>query len=491
MSQSSNPAERAELPKQFLVSREQLSPIPGWRRIKLGDYYLYLSAGVGATRINESRNGTHRETIVIGWFSYGEGFYDGTGLSELSIDGDVEGIYPEMTGRFVVLSRDNDRLLCTTDAGAQFPVVYRAETGELGSTPLTLGWTQELRKAPRLSGEFTRADGTLWFPFGITPYEGIERLLPQQTVALHNNRACLADRRRLNPTILGVPGMHQIAQNFIESLASSQGTIDCHLTAGWDSRMVLSASLPLSNNINYLTYLAEGNTACIDAEVASHIAKKFGLHYQQLPVRNPTPDDLKQWVTRTSDCIFDSVANLTRTVVESYADRYGLSGVGGEVGRAFYWKKRDIGATGLSVEELLQRLGFEKSRLALQRADFWLENYRHQSRCNILDRAYIDIRLGCWAGPSLGGHLVEKPTLSPFNSLTVYESMLALPESKRFSSAFSRDFISQGSPQLARIPVNRHRGLRRLHNLHREAARRLPKSAKTRIRRYLTSIAPA
>ena len=255
--------------------------------------------------------------------------------------------------------------------------------------------------------------------------------------------------------------------------------------------MVLSASLPLKNKLNYLTYLAEGNTACIDAEVASYIATMFGLPYQQLPVRNPTKNDLNQWVMRTSDCIFDSVANLTRTVVDSYADRYGLSGVGGEVGRAFYWKKRDMGATGLSPEELLQRLGFDKTRLALQRADLWLENYRHLSRCSILDRAYIDIRLGCWAGPSLGGHLVEKPTLSPFNSLAVYESMLALPETYRFAGRFSRDFISQGSAKLARIPVNRHRGMRRLQNLHREVAQRLPKATKSRIRRYLTSIAPA
>ena len=160
MSQSSNPAERAELPKQFLVSRERLSPIPGWRRVKLGDYYLHLSAGVGATRINESGNRAYRETIVIGWFGYREGFYDGTGLSELTVDGQVEDIYPEMTGRFVVLSRENGRLLCTSDAGAQFPVVYREETGELGSTPMVLGWTMELRKAPRLSEGFSRAGKT-------------------------------------------------------------------------------------------------------------------------------------------------------------------------------------------------------------------------------------------------------------------------------------------------------------------------------------------
>lgn len=249
--------------------------------------------------------------------------------------------------------------------------------------------------------------------------------------------------------------------------------------------MVLSASLPVKDSIDYLTYLAEGNTARIDAEVANHIANLFGLRYRHVPITEPSKDEINRWLSRTSECVIDSVTGLTRTIVENYTDRYGLAGVGGEVGRAFYWKKSDIGATGLSPEQLLQRLGFDKNTLALQRADMWLANYHHESRTNILDRAYIDIRLGCWAGPSLGGHLVEKPTLSPFNSLAVYESMLALPETYRLSSRFSRDFISQGSAKLARIPVNRLRGTRRLGNLHRELAKMLPKGTKARIRQYL------
>jgi hypothetical protein len=491
MSQPIQPATCALLPKQFLVTRQRLDPKPGWQQFQLGAYHVYHAPGVGATRIRNFENDPQTQTAVLGWFGYRDTFYSGHGPGELLTHRSLKDIYPEMTGRFVVLSRQGDRLLCTTDAGAQLPVVYRPETGELGSTPLVLGWTMALEKAPRISAEFPRVDGTVWYPFGATPFVGVERLLPQRTVALSSRGARLTEWQPANPASLGVSQMHGVARDFIRSLEKSEDSMECHLTAGWDSRMVLSASWPLKHKIVYLTYLAQGATARIDSEMASHMAQRFGLGHETIPVLNPSPEDIDQWLARTSECIRDSVTGLTRTIVESYNHHYGLAGVGGEVGRAFYWKKRDIGQNGLTPEELLVRLGFGKTRGALSRADRWLDDYRDQSRAGILDRAYIDIRLGCWAGPSLSGHLVEKPTLSPFNSLVLYESMLALPQSYRLSGAFARDFIAQGCAELARLPVNRATGIRRLRGLPREVARVLPKHARARIRRLLFSGTPA
>ena len=491
MSELCTPESREEFPKQFLVTRERLAPVQGWKQLQLGDYHVHLGAGIGATRVNEAKDRTKREILIIGWFSYRSDFYPGKEPAELWLEETVEDIYPELTGRFAVLILEHNQLLCTSDAGAQFPVVYRTETGELGSTPLVLGWTGALQKVPQSAAAFSRTDGTIWYPFGVTPYAGIERLLPQQTVVLSKHGVNLLQRQPFSRPFLNVSQMYAMAQDFIAALCRSQGMLECHLTAGWDSRMVLSASLPLKNRISYLTYLAKGHTAQVDAEVADHIATRFDLSYQKLPVKTPRQEDINRWLLRTSECVFDSVTGLTRTIVDTYTHRYGLAGVGGEVGRAFYWNRRDTDVMGLTPEDLLGRLGFAGTGRALSLADKWLEPYRDHSRAHILDRAYIDIRLGCWAGPSLGGHLVEKPTLSPFNSLALYESMLALPEDYRLSGGFARDFISQGSPDLARIPVNRLTGFRRLRYLPREVARILPKGAKTRLRRLLPSTAPA
>ncbi|MEP1471037.1 MAG: hypothetical protein ABJK25_08710 [Halieaceae bacterium] len=473
------------LPKQFLVTRDHLELGNSWRTEQLAEYYVYSAPGVGVTRIMSARGTVQCKAIILGWFAYEGTFYPNEAAEEIQIDEPLEDIYPRLTGRFVMLQQQGGRLLCTTDPGAQLPVVYRAESAELGSSPTVLEWTGKLALDPSAAVAFRRADRTVWFPFGATPFAGIERLLPGQTLELSSGGAQLADV--LIPTVkpVGVEQMHNMTREFVQALGREADSMECHLTAGWDSRMVLSATLQSKSQVNYVTYLPSGATARVDSQVARRIAQRFDLDHRVIPVQSPSPEEIEQWLARTSHCIRDSVVALTRTVVNTYSGRYALAGVGGEVGRAFYWSSGDMDRNHLTAEELLARLGFENSERALARADQWLTRYAGLSRPSILDRAYIDVRLGCWAGAALGGHPVLKPTLSPFNNHTIYESMLALPQDYRLSGQFARDFISCGSSKLAQIPVNRPAGLQRLRNLPRELARKLPKSTTALIKNKL------
>ena len=106
-------------------------------------------------------------------------------------------------------------------------------------------------------------------------------------------------------------------------------------------------------------------------------------------------------------------------------------------------------------------------------------------RVRILDRAYIDQRLCCWAGPSVYGHSVSRPTISPFNSVTIYQSMMRLSPAYRFSQQFSLDFIAQGSRQLAALPVNSRRGVRKIKSIPGEIARLIPKPLKQKLKSCL------
>ena len=178
--------------------------------------------------------------------------------------------------------------------------------------------------------------------------------------------------------------------------------------------------------------------------------------------------------------------HLTRTVKHHDADRYVLCGLAGEVGRAFYWRATDIGRTGLTPKELLNRLGFDRTAFASDRAADWLEPIADLPTPLILDRAYTDLRLGGWGGPSIYGHPVAKPTLTPFNNARVFSLMMSLPETYRLSGQFARDFVALGSKELAAIPVNRAHGLRRFRYLKKEIAARMPPGAK---RSFKTMIA--
>jgi hypothetical protein len=278
-----------------------------------------------------------------------------------------------------------------------------------------------------------------------------------------------------------VKNIHLRTRKFVEALSQDRA-IECHLTAGWDSRMVLSASMGTNADIRYLTYKAPGTNGSIDCLVAQHISRSMSLRHEEIPLLTARQSDIDGWTERTSGCIRDSVMNLTTTVTATYTGRYVLCGLAGEVGRAFYWKPRDIEKNGLDAEDLLDRLGFCRSKPAIEAAERWLREIDVKPRTAILDQAYIDLRLGGWAGPSLCGHPIDKPSLSPFNNSTIFSLMRMLPDEYRRSGGFAKDFVSLGSPALAEIPVNRAAGMKRLRYIKREIAAVLPKRLKTSLR---------
>lgn len=483
--------EPGELPKQFLLTREKIVPPETWQTLKLGNYYLYCAAGLPITRVLQQGKAATDKTdtvssLILGWFGYENTFFPNDSGSRLVLREPIEEAYPYMTGRFVLLNIEDNSVYCTTDAGAQFPVVYRAATSEVASTPGLFAWTQAIEPSETTSTAFERFDGARWMPFGATPYAGIRRLLPRRRLQLGSNGCKLTEWNPCLDVKLDVGGLVSNTSRFIQSLIDTQRSVECHLTAGWDSRMVLAASWPNRASIQYLTYQAPGTNAKIDNTVARAIAHRFSLAHASIEVHKPDSEEVAQWMARTSYCIQDSVINLSKTVESTYRGRFGLAGVGGEVGRAFYWNQRDIGRCGIEPAQLLHRLGFKPSGIGLERAENWLAGSAHLSTSRILDQAYIDLRLGCWSGPSMCGHRVEKPTLSPFNSHAVYESMMRLPEEYRLSGQFARDFIAQATPELSRLPVNRLWGIQRLVGLPREFAKKLPKTMKTQIREGIT-----
>lgn len=176
--------------------------------------------------------------------------------------------------------------------------------------------------------------------------------------------------------------------------------------------------------------------------------------------------------------------HLTRTVQAFDSNRYVLCGLAGEVGRAFYWRSKDVGRIGLPSAELLHRVGFKETQQAIDHGERWLKPFADVPTPMILDQAYIDLRLGGWAGPSIYGHPISKPTLTPFNNAKVFSLMKSLPERYRLSGQFAKDFVSLGSLKLGAMPVNRPHGWHRIRYLKKEIAASLPPDAKAALKTF-------
>jgi len=488
-----NSASTCAMPKQFLLTGRKIDVPSGWTRTRCADRYLYKAPELPVTRIERPGKDplATRVDFILGWFVYEGEAYPTEHDECLQTSDSLENVYRRMTGRFIIISIDRGQYRCLSDPGGLLSVVYRTSEGDIGSTPRALELAAPIETDEEIRDAFTRHDGTVWYAFGVTPFACINRLLPATILQMPSGKtASIADETgSVSSAQQSVEYLFDHSRNFISAL-SERGTLECHLTAGWDSRMVLSAAINTSANIDYLTYATPGPTGSIDCQISRLIAQKFSLDHDEIDLQPAGHGDIEGWRWRTADCIQDSVMHLTRTVQATDSNRYVLCGLAGEVGRSFYWRSADIGRFGLTAEELLGRLGFNNMALAVDYAKRWLDPLAACPTPLILDQAYIDLRLGGWAGPSIYGHPVSKPTLTPFNNATVYSLMKTLPEKYRLSGQFAKDFVSMGSKKLAAIPVNRAHGFSRFRYLKKELIAGLPAGTKTRLKTLVARYSP-
>ena len=137
-----------------------------------------------------------------------------------------------------------------------------------------------------------------------------------------------------------------------------------------------------------------------------------------------------------------------------------LVGLGGEVGRAYYWRESDSGKSVLSPDEILRRIGLPADPLIVSRLNAWWDSVPVQGTLAKLDFLYVEQRLGCWAGPSLYGSQ-RRFGLSPFNSRKVFEAMLSLPTDLRRNQFLAYALIQERWPELLRLPFNTPVGWKR------------------------------
>ena len=71
-----------------------------------------------------------------------------------------------------------------TDPGGLLSVVYRRKDGDIGSTPRALELAAPIVTDGSKSEGLSRGDGTVWYAFGVTPFEGVNRLLPASVLQM-------------------------------------------------------------------------------------------------------------------------------------------------------------------------------------------------------------------------------------------------------------------------------------------------------------------
>lgn len=471
--------------KQFSFAEDQRLPVALWRQTSVWGYTLSCPTTVPVTVV--TRDDT-QVAVMVGWAVIGDMALVSDGALNIG-EASLDDLRSNACGRFVLICRESEgKISVSTDAAGLFPIVFDQELGIVASSPMVIGKFRALALDDDVARDVVRSDGTTWYPFGLTPYKKVRRLLPSQALWLSSGKLTVRPRPPLKALDGKAPTASEICAlvaAYVRSWASC-GRLVAHLTAGFDSRMVMAAICKAGVNADYITLKGRGNSTNLDIHIAKRLATSIQASHRTLDYFQPSADDLSSWQERVGYCISDSVMDLCKTVQETDDQRITLTGACGEVGRAFYWTEGDLHKSGIASQDLLQRLGFQASPLLIDEADRWLARFApDSSRTYILDNAYIDIRLACWAGPSMPGHLIPRPTISPFNSVLIYRAMLSIEDESRYSQSFPQEFIRAGSPKLLEEGFNVASGFSRIRFLRQEVKKIIPKPLRSVVKALL------
>lgn len=233
------------------------------------------------------------------------------------------------------------------------------------------------------------------------------------------------------------------------------------LTAGQDSRMLAAAATAADADVKYFTMRSPNKSARIDCRVAEVLARRHRLSHTIFDWEEPRKDQLDDWQFRVGDCVAGATWRAVETFRQLDADRAFMPGLCGEVGRGFYWRAADLeDDSPVEADELVDRMRHPQHPSVMTAATKWLSGLEGLNRRDLLDFAYIEQRLGCWAGPSHYGH-TKNLRIIPLSDREIFSNMFRLPPRHRFKSLLPRAVIKELSPEMLSIAFNNDVGLRR------------------------------
>lgn len=230
------------------------------------------------------------------------------------------------------------------------------------------------------------------------------------------------------------------------------------VTAGWDSRVLLAASLPWASSIRYFVF-DEPTGHSADAEVAGRLGHRLGLSLETA-MRPPLSESFLERFR--AEFPFPREIGTLRNVQWQYDQpvtgrmRVNVNGNGGEIGRCFF------GAYGGPVStHLLSTLSGYGTRYdvivdALKKWKLSAWDDARRQNVSMLDLFYWEQRMGNWG--ALGAQEMDLAVeqVSPFDNHELLGVMLSVPAAVRNGPDYHlfRMICEVLAPEVLAEPIN-------------------------------------
>lgn len=318
-----------------------------------------------------------------------------------------------------------------------------------------------------------------YYTFGLTPFLGLHRLLPNHCLNLsgftahrHWPRGAL-DERVPGPTAAARIIKH--ARELMSVMAESYDIFRVPLSAGRDSRAVLSCLRPFVDDerVTIQTFTTSGPSLAsrVDGQIGVRLAKIAQVpHELKAYVKLPTqPEDLRRAFVKLGESKFGPALGApAREQSPPPVSQLNLPGMAGETARAFYWTRSRPRAQDIEPGALADCTRSPKTDTVMAAVTRWRDELPEglcRSPADVLDLAYIEQRMGCWEASSR--YLFPGPgraNISLMGTTLSLETILRMPEDYRAAGLLQEDMVAYGWPELLPLPFNKPVGLLRLRS---------------------------
>jgi hypothetical protein len=369
----------------------------------------------------------------------------------------AERMLAALAGRFALVLTGEGAAHVYLDAFGQVPVVYDPSLGIAASSAHALFGDDDYEdRFNRATFATLRVAEDGWYPSGLTAHRGLKRLLPNHcldlaTFATHRHWPRKPVAESGNPREV-VGEIIRLVQAQLEILSRDEGRrLALALTAGKESRMLLACARHMLPAIDVMTInFAHSRT---DMVVAEKICADMGIPHLVLEPVFADQEEEARYVRRNGHCMAGVNARGHPTLRAIADTHHFIGGAGGGVAKPFLLRQNDPVSGEISATDLIHRLGLPATDELVEATAGWIANSRCATLAEMLDLAYIELRMGPWSS----AQAYSDPWLvrfAPLGTRRMVELMMSLPASWRMGGRLSDEIVRREWPELGGYPVN-------------------------------------
>ncbi len=460
--------------RQFLLSPVPTNELPEWSRKSFGTHCLHTHPDLIVT---ESKS-ADKEVVLLGHVfdpkNHELTIADIVNKiakvnSELEVAEELYGL----VGRFVLIINTGNKFTFFNDACGLKSFFYTQYKSELfvASQPLLLKLVTDdlISQAERYNSyhksSYVKSSKEHWFPSGTSLYEKVYHLVPN-----HYLDSSTMDQVRYWPTQkLEIEDYKTGLKRFSDLLrmtltaASKKYNLALGLTGGYDSRILLSASRDVSEDMMYYTLLYRDlDFKSSDVKIPSLLSETLGIKHKKLDCRVEELNEgfKKRYLESTDMAHLDDWGLIAYGISKTFPkDVISVKGSCSETGRCFFYKNGKHPKLKSGDDILDINPGWKEIPFIVDRIHQWFNEVKKSSVSkgyNILDLYHWEMSTGSWQSQSQLEWDLVHDTFTPFNNRELLDIMLHINTKYRSKPNYKlyRDSMKRLWPEVLSQPIN-------------------------------------